>query len=316
MKRLVFALATALACACAAAQTYPARTIKIIIPFPPGGGMDGIGRPFAERISAILGQPVVIDNRAGAAGNIGAEIAARAAPDGYTLLIANDFLATNPALYKSTGYDTLKDFMPISRIGTTAIAIAVNPALPVNDLKELIALSKSRSLTFSSPGIGSVPHLVGELFRLDGVMDLVHVPYKGSSPAVTDAIGGQVNMVITTLSSIAPHARAQKLRGIAVLGANRAEVMPELPTLPESGYPNAGADIWYAMFAPGGTPAAIVTRLSDASIQALAQPELIERLRKGGYQPASSTPAALGALVKADLEKWRRVVTAAKIAPE
>ncbi len=316
MKRWLAFLVLSLTVFAAWGQTYPSRPVRLIVPFPPGGGFDGIARPFAEKLGSLLGQALVIENRAGAAGNIGAEVAARAAPDGYTLLFANDFLATNPPMLKSTAYDPLKDFVPITRVGTVATALVTHPSVPASNLKELMALSKTRPLNFGTPGVGSVPHLVGELMNLEGVMRLVHVPYKGSGPAITDGLGGQIDIVITTLSSLAPHIRAGKLRGIGVIGPNRAGFMPDLPTFGEAGGPPINADIWYGLFAPAGTPEPALRRLHEASVQALAEPDLLERLRKAGYDPGSSTPEALGTLLRNDLEKWRRVVNDAKIPRE
>jgi tripartite-type tricarboxylate transporter receptor subunit TctC len=316
MKRWVVFLAGLAVALTVNAQGYPARPIRLIVPFPPGGGFDGIARPFAEKVGSLLGQALVIENRAGAAGNIGAEVAARSTPDGYTLLFANDFLATNPPMLKSTAYDPLKDFVPITRVGTVATALVTHPSVPASNLKELMALSKTRPLNFGTPGVGSVPHLVGEMMNLEGVMRLVHVPYKGSGPAITDAIGGQIDVVITTVSSLAPHIRAGKLRGIGIIGPQRASFMPELPTFSEAGGPPLNADIWYGLFAPAGTPEPALRRVHEVAVQALAQPDLVERLRKAGYEPGSSTPEALGSLLKSDLEKWRRVVTDAKIPRE
>ena len=316
MKRAFGLLLLLLLATGVAAQPYPNRPIRLIVPFPPGGGFDGIARPFAEKLGSILGQTLVIENRAGAAGNIGAEFAARATPDGYTLLMANDFLATNPPMLKSTAYDPVKDFVPITRVGTVPTAFAVHPSVQGASLKDVIALSKTKPLNYGTPGVGSVPHLVGEMMNLEGVMHLVHVPYKGSGPAITDAIGGQIDVVITTLSSLAPHIRAGKLRGIGIIGPKRASFMPDLPTFSEAGGPPINADIWYALFAPAGTPDAALRRVHEASVQALAAPDLAERLRKAGYEPGSSTPEALGTLLKNDLAKWRRVVEQAKIPRE
>jgi tripartite-type tricarboxylate transporter receptor subunit TctC len=316
MKRWVLLLAGLIVSLGVGAQQYPSRPIRLIVPFPPGGGFDGIARPFAEKLSTLLGQNLVIENRAGAAGNVGADVAARSPADGYTLLFANDFLATNPPMLKSTSYDPVKDFVPITKVGTVATALATHPSVPASNLKELMALSKTKPLNYGTPGVGSVPHLIGEMMNLEGVMRLVHVPYKGSGPAITDAIGGQIDIVITTLSSLAPHMRAGRLRGIGVIGPNRAPFMPELPTFSEAGGPPLNADIWYGLFAPAGTPQPAIARLHEASVQALAQPDLVERLRKAGYEPVSSTPEALGTLVKNDLEKWRRVVADAKIPRE
>ncbi len=297
-------------------QSYPSRAIRLIVPFPPGGGFDAIGRPFAEKLGSLLGQPVVIDNRPGAAGNVGADIALSSPADGYTLMLANDFLAINPATLKSTRYDPLKDFVPISSVGTVPMALAVFPGLAAANLKEFIALSKAKPVNLGTPGVGSTPHLVAEMLNLDGVWQITHIPYKGSTPAIADTISGQIGAVITTLSSLAPHIRSGRLRGIAVLSAKRAGVMPDLPTFAEGGVTVIDADLWYALFAPAGTPEPVLRRLREASVQALAQPDLIERLRSAGYDPASSTPEALGALVKTGVEKWRRVVRDAKIQAE
>jgi tripartite-type tricarboxylate transporter receptor subunit TctC len=322
MKRLALALAGlifsaggVLPGAGAQTQGYPSRPIRMIVPFPPGGGFDGIARPFAERLGPILGQPVVIEHRPGAGGNIGAEIAARAAPDGYTLLFANTFLTTNPAVNKSPGYDPLKDFVAISRVGAVNTALAVHPSVPAGDLQELIALSKKKALHFGTPGVGTMPHLIGEMLNLDGTMRLVHVPYKGSAPAIADTLGGQIEIVITPLSNVVQHIRAGKLRGIAVLSASRAAIMPELPTFTEAGIP-VQAQTWYGLFAPSGTPEAALKRLHEGSVQALAQPEVVERLRKAGYEPGSSAPEALAATLRSDLERWIRVVERAKIPRE
>ncbi len=295
------------------AQSYPSRLIRLIVPFPPGGGFDGIARPFSEKLALALGQPVIIENRPGATGNIGAEIVARAAPDGYTLLFANDFLATNPAMYQSLPYDSVKDLLPITKVGTVPMVLAIHPGVPARNLKELVALSKNKPLNFGTPGVGTNSHFLGEMLNLEGVMRLVHVPYKGSGPAVADTVGGQIEIVITSLPSVAPFMRAGKLRGIAVLGANRVPSVAELPTLAEEGIPGTQVDLWYGVFAPAGTPDAVIRRLNEASAQALAQPDLIERLKKAGYEVVTSTPEALAAQLKADLQRWERVVREAKI---
>lgn len=316
VKRLAAALLALLLCGGALAQGYPSRPVKIIIPFPPGGGFDGIARPFAEKLTGILGQPMVLENRPGAGGNIGTEVAKNAPADGYTLLFANEILTTNPSLYKAIAWDPLRDFVPITKVGTVPIAIAVHPSVPAKDLKELIAVSRTKALNYGTPGIGTGPHLFGEMLNLSNVMALVHVPYKGTGPAIADAIGGQIEMVITTLSSLAPQIRAGKLRGISVLGPARSSFMPELPTIAEGGVPGLTYEVWYGLFAPTGTPEAIQRRLHEAALQTLAQPDLIERLKKTGYEPTSSTPQALTEIIKTDLAKWRRVVKEAGITAE
>ena len=297
----------------AQAPVYPSKVVRMVVPFPPGGGFDGIARPYAEKLSAILGQPVVLDYRPGAGGNIGVEHAAKSTPDGHTLLVANVSMTTSPAMWKTIGYDAVNDFAPISRIGVVSSAFAINPALPAKDLKELAALSKVKPLNFASPGVGTSSHLIGEMMNIEGILSLVHIPYKGTAPAVADALGGQLDAVMVPLVSLAPHIKSGKLRGIAVSSAVRVPILPELPTFAESGYPQVQSDTWYAVFAPAGTPEAVVRRLHDATVQVLAQQDLIDRLRKTGYEPGSSTPEALGALVKSEVARWNRMATAAKI---
>jgi tripartite-type tricarboxylate transporter receptor subunit TctC len=313
-------LAAAVAALCALTQpvhaqapAYPAKVVRMVVPFPPGGGFDGIARPYAEKLSAILGQPVVLDYRAGAGGNIGVEHAAKSPPDGYTLLFANVSMTTNPAMWKTIGYDAVNDFAPISRVGVVSSALAINPALPARDLKELIALSKAKPLNFASPGVGTSSHLIGEMMNIEGILGLVHIPYKGTAPAVADALGGQLDAVMVPLVSLAPHIKSGKLRGIAVSSAMRVPLLPELPTFAESGYPQVQSDTWYAVFAPAGTPEAVVRRVHDATVQALAQQDLVDRLRKTGYDPGSSTPEALGVLVKSEVARWNRMAVAAKV---
>jgi len=320
MNNLKQVLAVALLASSAFAQTlwaqapaYPSRIVRLIVPFPPGGGFDGIARPFSEKLGAILGQPVVLDYRPGAGGNIGIEFAARSAPDGYTLLIANVSLTTNPAMWKTLKYDAVADFAPITRIGSVSSALAIHPSVPARDLKELMALSQTRPLNFASPGVGTSSHLIGELMNLEGILRLVHIPYKGTGPAVADALGGQLDAVMVPLTALAPHIRAGKLRGIAVSSANRVSLLPELPSFAEAGFPQVQSDTWYALFAPAGTPDAVLRRVHEASVQVLAQPDVIERLRKTGYEPGSSSPEALAALVKSELARWSKLASEAKI---
>lgn len=294
-------------------QAYPSKVIRMVVPFPPGGGFDGIARPFSEKLASILGQPVVLDYRAGAGGNIGVEHAAKSPPDGYTLLFANVSMTSNPAIWKTVNYDAVNDFAAISRVGVASSAVAVHPSVPVKDLNELRAYAKAKPLNFASPGVGTSSHLIGEMMNLEGILSLVHIPYKGTAPAVADAIGGQLDAVMVPLVSLAPHIRTGKLRGIAVSSAQRVSLMPELPTFAELGFPQVQSDTWYALFAPAGTPEAIVRRLHDASAQAMAQPDVIERLRKTGYEPGASTPEALAALVRSEVARWNRMATAAKI---
>jgi tripartite-type tricarboxylate transporter receptor subunit TctC len=298
------------------AQDYPNRPIKMVVPFPPGGGMDGVARPLAEKLAVLLGQPLVIENRPGASGNVGAEAVARTPADGYTLMFVNDFLASNPAMYKSIGYDSLRDFTPLARVATVKLLFVVHPSSPARSFRDLASLSKSKPVSLGTPGVGSAPHLLGELLNLEGALRSIHVPYKGSAPAVADAMGGQVDVVLTTLPSVTSHLRSGKLRGLAVTSERRSETFPDLPTLAESGVPGIVADIWYGLFARAGTPEPVLRRLQAATAQALAQPDLIDRLQKAGYEMSPATPEAFGAQLRADLERWRRVVNDAKIPKE
>jgi tripartite-type tricarboxylate transporter receptor subunit TctC len=305
----------ALACASAIAQPYPNHPVRLVVPFPPGGGFDGIARPFAERLSRELGQPVVVDNRPGAGGNIGAELVAKSPADGYTLLFANDFLGTNPNLYKEIRYDPVKDFAPITMVGSTQMVIAVNPArVKATDAKSLKAASQDNPLQYGTPGVGTSPHLFGELYGFSTGTRMQHVPYKGTGPAITDAIGGQIDFALVTVPSVVPHARSGKLRPLMVFGGNkRSPLLPDVPTVQEQGVKDVNHDVWYGMFAPAGTPADVLARLRDASARALAQPDLVKNLREQGYEVTPSTPEALGERVKSDLAKWKLVVERAKI---
>lgn len=316
MFRAAVVLAALLAAPVLHAQEFPTRPIRMIVPFPPGGGMDGIARPLAEKMAALLGQPVVLENRSGASGNVGAEAAARTPADGYTLMFANDFLATNPAMYKAIGFDPLRDFTPLARAATVQMVIVTPGGSAAKSFSELAAQSRTKPLSFGTPGVGSVPHLLGELLNLEGHVRLLHVPYKGSAPAVADAVGSQIDAVLSTMPSVATHVRTGKLRGIAVTSDRRSEALPDVPTLAEAGVPGITADIWYGLFARAGTPEPVLRRLQAATAQALAQPDLTERLKKAGYEPSVATPEAFAAQLRADLERWRRVVRDAKIPTE
>ena len=295
------------------AQSFPTKPIHLVVPFPPGGSFDAIARPVGERLGAMLGQPFIIENRAGAAGNIGAAAVARAAADGYTLLLGNDFLSLNAALGTANNYDALKDFAPIGFLATVQTVLAINPLIGARDFKELAALSQSKPLNYGSPAPGSVGHLLGEKMNLGGTVKMVHIPYKGTGPAVTDTLGGIIDGVITPLPGVASMIKAGKLHGIGVFGTRRPESMPDLPTIVEMGGPADTGDVWYGLFAPAGTPDPVIRRLSQASADALRQPELLDALRKAGFEPGSSTPAALGARLREDIDKWGRLVKAVRI---
>ena len=309
-------LAAAVAALCALAQplhaqapAYPSKVVRMVVPFPPGGGFDGIARPYAEKLSAILGQPVVLDYRPGAGGNIGLEHAAKSTPDGHTLLVANVSMTTSPAMWKTIGYDAVNDFAPISRIGVVSSAFAINPALPAKDLKELAALSKVKPLNFASPGVGTSSHLIGEMMNIEGILSLVHIPYKGTAPAVADALGGQLDAVMVPLVSLAPHIKSGKLRGIATSGARRSPILPDLPTVMESGYPAYESATWFAISAPKATPAAIVQRLNAEAAKAVRDPAVIAKLEALAMEPPQDTsPGDVTAQTEKDLKRWGALV--------
>jgi tripartite-type tricarboxylate transporter receptor subunit TctC len=319
MRKLRLAIAAlALVSVSAFAQTYPGRPIRMVVPFPPGGGFDGIARPFAERLGQVLGQPVVVDNRPGAGGNIGAEQVAKSPADGYTLLFANDFMGTNPNLYKEMHYDPVKDFAPISMVGSTQMVIAVNPArVKATDAASFKAESQARALQYGTPGVGTSPHLFGELYGFNTGTKVQHVPYRGTGPAITDAIGGQIDFALVTVPSVVPHAKAGKLRPLMVIGGTkRSALLPDVPNITELGVQGVNHDVWYGLFAPAGTPPEVLKKLHEASAMVLAQPDLVQNLRTAGYEVIPSTPQALGDRVKSDLAKWKQVVDRARITLE
>jgi len=300
------------------AQTYPNKPIRLVVPFPPGGGFDGIARPFAEKLGKELGQAVVVDNRPGAGGNIGTEQAARATPDGYTILFANDYLGTNPNLYKEIHYDPVKDFVPVAMVGSTQMVIAVNPTkVKATDAKSLKAESLQHTLQYGTPGVGTSPHLFGELYGFSTGTKMQHVPYRGTGPAITDAIGGQIDFALVTVPSVVPHAKAGKLRPIMVFGGNkRSPLLPDVPTVQEQGVQGVNHDVWYGMFAPKGTPPEVLKKLQDATAKVLADPELQKNLRETGYEVVPGGADVLGERLKGDLAKWKTVVERAKITLE
>ena len=299
-----------------AADAFPSKPIRMVVPFPPGGGFDSVARPFADKLSSILKQPVVVDNRAGAGGNIGTAEVGRAPKDGYTVLFANEILATNPNMYLTAPFDPIKDFAPIAMIATTPLVLAVYPGLPAKNLSELIALSAKEPITFGTPGIGTSPHLFGELLNLTTPLKMRHIPYRGTGPAINDAMAGQTNAVLTSASSLTQQIIGGKLRGIAILSDKRSPLLPELPTLAEAGIPGLTHDIWYAVLAPAGTPPEIVAQLREASITAMRDPDLNTLLRKLGFDPVIGDDKAVTAMIQKDLKRWKDVIAEAKIPRE
>ena len=306
-------LAAVVFAAGAAHAQYPDKPVRVIVPFPAGGGGDILARTMTNRIATELKQAIVIDNRAGAGGNIGAEAAARSAPDGYTLLYGtNGTHAINPTLYKKISFDPVKDFVPVSRLTRIAAIVVVNPALPVNSVAELIAYAKANpgKVTFGSAGNGTTSHLAGELFKSTAGVDIVHVPYKGGAAAITDLIGGQINMMIEVMPNAFQFVKSGKVRALAVTTAQRSAVAPDIPTLAESGLPGFEVSAWDGIWAPAGTPPAIVDKLNDAIRRSLEDPALKDALFQRGAEPVPSTPDALGKHVASELERWAKVVRA------
>jgi tripartite-type tricarboxylate transporter receptor subunit TctC len=315
-RRLLCSLVVAITFACAAsAQAWPDKPLRVVHGFAPGGGADIFLRTILPKFSENLGQQVVVDYRTGAGGNIAMEAVAKAAPDGYTLLMGTPGLATNPSLYESLPFDPLKDFAPVSLIGSVANVLVANPQLQANSVRELVALAKTQpgKLNYASPGTGTSLHLAAELFKLSAGIDVVHVPYKGGAQAQTDVMGGQAQYMFNVVPSALPQIRAGKLKALAVTGRERIAALPEVPTMIESGIPGYTATTWNGILATAGTPAPVVAKLNDALVRAMKAPEMKEMLAKIGQDPLWSTPEAFAAFLREETEKWRKVIRAAGI---
>ena len=312
---LAFALALATG---AFAQTFPSKPIKLIVTYPPGGGADLMARLVAPRMAETLGQPVVVENKPGAGGQIGAAEVARAAPDGYTILLDAANHAVNPSLYATLPYDPAKAFAPISLLVRFPNVLVVNPQFPAKDVKELIAMAKAKpgSVAFASSGSGSAQHLAGELFRQRAGVDMTHIPYKGGGPALNDVIGGQVPIFFGNMASSLPHVKAGKLRALAITGSKRSDALPDVPTMAEAGLPDYEVNEWNAIFAPAGTPAPIVAKLAEAIAKALHAPDVRERVASLGGEIAALGPQDTARFVSEQTETWGKVIRAARIKPE
>jgi tripartite-type tricarboxylate transporter receptor subunit TctC len=310
----LIALALLLAFASPAAAEYPDRPVRLIIPFPPGGSNDVVGRLVANQLSEKLGHKVFVDNRGGAGGVLGTEAAAAATPDGYTLLIISIAHAVNPALYK-LNYDPIKSFTPISILATGPNVLVVNPQLPVKTVAELLALAKEKpgALDYASAGVGSFQHLGGELFKLTAGVSLQHVPYKGGGPAMADVIAGHVTVMFSSLVQTTPFIQSGQLRALGTGGAKRNPVLPDVPTIQEAGVPGYVADNWWGIMAPAGTPQPIVDRLHREVVRIITTPEMRDRLSALGFEPVASTPDEFATWIRTEIVKWAKVVRDANI---
>jgi tripartite-type tricarboxylate transporter receptor subunit TctC len=285
------------------------------VPYVPGGGVDFVGRTVAQKLGETWNHPVIVENRPGAGTNIGSELVARAAPDGYTLLVGGVPNTANMTLIRKMPYDVVKDFAPVCRLTTAPNVLVVHPSVPARSVKELVALAKAHrgELTYASAGVGSSNHLSGELFRIMAGVEIVHVPYKGGGAAVTDLLAGQVSMYFSTTPSSMPFVRAGRLRALAVTSARRSPIVPDVPTIAESGLPGYEQSAWHGIFAPAGTPAAIVGKLNDELVRILRLPEIAERLAAQGVDVVASSPAELAAFVRQDVAKYAKLVKTAGI---
>jgi tripartite-type tricarboxylate transporter receptor subunit TctC len=294
----------------AMAQGYPNKPVKLVVPYPPGGPTDIVARLVAQKLGDQMGQPFVIENKPGAGGNPGAEAVARSAPDGYTLLVATTAHAINLSLFSKLSYQLLKDFAPVSQLTSGPLVIVTNPALPVKNVAELIALAKSKNkgLNFASSGNGQSTHLSAELFNAMADVKMSHIPYKGSAPALIDVMGGQTDLMFDTMLSAMPHIRAGKLKALAVTSAQRSPIAPDLPTVAESGLGGYEAIAWNGLLAPAGTPADVVARLNAEIKKALEQPEVKQRFDAQGFTASWNTPEVFDSFLKAEVDKWAKVV--------
>jgi tripartite-type tricarboxylate transporter receptor subunit TctC len=309
------ALPALLLAAPACAQSYPSHPVKIIVTFPPGGSSDTLTRVVADEMSKSLGQPVVIENRTGAGGNIGVEAAAKSPPDGYTILSSSSSLAVARLLSSKVNFDPMKDFAPITLIGSSPMLVTVNPNFPAKSVAELIALAKQKpgEIAYASAGYGSMNHLAVELLKGQTGIDLRHVPYRGNPVAAIDVISGQVPVFLDYFLTGLPHVRDGKLRALAMTGTKRADSMPELPTMMEAGVPGFEASLWFAFFAPAGTPADIIGKLNQAALAALAKPNVKDRLASLGIDVLAQGPEKLGPLMQTEHDKWQAVIQKAGI---
>ena len=316
---LMIAIVATLIVSDAAAQQYPSKPIRLIVPFTPGGTTDILARVVGQKLGEAVGVQVVIDNRPGAAGNIGAEVAAKSAPDGYTLLMGHiGTLAVNPWLYAKLPYDPIRDFAPITLVAMVPSMLVVNPKVPAKSVKELIALAKSRpgQLNYGSTGAGGTPYLAVEYFKLMAGLNIVEIPYKGAAPLTTELMAGDISLTITGIPALLPHVKSGRLRALAVSSAKRSAAVPDLPTIAEAGLPGYEATSWYGVLAPAGTPREIIAKLNAGIVKGMKQPDAADLLTAEGAEPVGSTPEEFAAFVKSELARWGEVIRATGAKPQ
>lgn len=297
-------------------QGYPSKPVRLVVGFTTGGVNDILARTLSDPLAAILGQTVIVDNRPGANSTVGADLVAKAPPDGYTVFVTGTPFTINASLYPNLPYDTLRDFAPVTQLATGTFILVAHPALPVNTAKELIALAKRRpgELNFCSSGQGAAPHLMGELFKLQTGIEMLHVPYKGAAPCVVDLLGGHIQLTFEAMAPLLPYIKAGKLRILAVMSDKRSPVLPEVPTIEQAtGIPNLSAGTWYGIVAPAATPRDTIDRLNAALVKIVAETRLRQRLAEQGLDPVTGSPENLGALLKSEVSKWARVAKAARV---
>jgi tripartite-type tricarboxylate transporter receptor subunit TctC len=313
-RRALFALAAALPAPALAQSGYPTRPVRLVVPFPAGGGTDIVARIYAQKMTELLGQPMVVENRGGAGGNLGIENIVRSAPDGYSLVLSsNGPVAVNRHLFRDMNFDPSTDLAPVSMTFRIEQALVVNPSLPVSNVQEFIALAKQRELTWGSGGTGSSLHLAGELFRLRAGVNLVHVPYRGGGPAMNDLVAGNIHAMFDSLPSLVPQLRGGRVKGLAICAVRRHPLVPELPTMQEAGVANYVAGTWGAVFAPKSTPEPVITRLATATREALTHEPTKAALARAGGDAQHSTPAELADLLRREIALWGQVIREANI---
>ena len=316
---LVGSAALILPVAADAVEAFPNRPIRLVVPYPPGGGTDIVGRVLGEKLGASLGRPIVVDHRGGAGGVLGTEIVAKAAPDGYTLLLVPTSHVINPSIYAKLPYDTIKDFAPITMIASATILMAVNPRVPADTVRGFVEAAKANPKAignYGSAGVGTVFHLTGQLFNQLSGLSLQHVPYRGGGPTVTALLAGEIPLAFETMLSLQPHVRAGLLRALAITSSRRSTTMAEIPTTADAGFPELVAENSYALFAPARTPAPILTRLQDAAVAALGLPDVRDRLREQGAEAVGNSSAELAAYVATEIPKWAALARQAGVKPE